>query len=147
MSFRGNPNVVNLTDQQIITGYKEFDGVSVRGLTANTGNWNTITAENSATVNHVVTTAAIKKAAIGCFKYGNGNILNWGTSSHGSAAITVTFATPFSSTNYAVTAILNTTSASTTERYCPIVYSKTTTNCVIWIKGTDGNISWQATGY
>lgn len=208
MSFRGNPNVVNLTDNQTISGTKGFNnslmqytdydsqdpstdnfgvmkvfrdkngeeigiqnlemhnntlmyhidarkyvggvwyGSSV--LSANfdlTNNTAYATAPASDIDGSIVTTISKKKAATGYFKLGNGLIVQWGTSSHGTAAITVTFATPFTSTNYAVTAILQTAAASTTERYCPIAYSKTTTNCIIWIKGTDGNISWQATGY
>jgi hypothetical protein len=126
-------DVVTLAGAQTISGQKTFSSVA----------YGTASDANGS----IVTTVNKSKAANGYFQLGNGMIINWGTQKHSSAAITITFAKAFTSTNYAVTAILNTSSSSTTERYCPIVYSKTTTNCVIWIKGTDGNISWHAIGY
>lgn len=125
--------VVHLAGTETITGTKTFNAVAY--------------GKASDAVNSIVTTVNKSKAANGYFQLGNGMIINWGTQTHSSAAINVTFAKAFTSTNYAVTAILNTSSASTTERYCPIVYSKSKTGCTIWIKGTEGNISWHAIGY
>lgn len=176
MSFRGNPNVVNKTDAQDVAGVKTFNNDTVfyqdgdyspnvvirnkwgqtrivettSGLTLYEG---TSTAFAALTVkaSSSASTAICNKgrnytATTSYQKLGTGTGYNWGTVAHSTAAVTITFGTPFANTNYSVTAVLQTDAASTVERYCPIVYSKSKTGCTIWIKGTDGNISWQAIG-
>ena len=139
-----NANVLSLCATRIVNGQIVYSAVDA--TVDSSGNCY-VKAPASDVNGSVVTTVNKSKAANGYFQLGNGLIINWGTQTHSSAAVTVTFAKAFTSTNYAVTAILNTTSASTTERYCPIVYSKSKTGCTIWIKGTEGNISWHAIGY
>lgn len=120
------------------------------GLTVQDGSGSQLAqifAAGTTETNSCITTLSVTKGKVGGQKISTGVVINWGTTTHSAAAVTVTFSKPFSGTNYAVTAVLQTDTASTVERYCPIVYSKTTTGCTIWIKGTDGNISWNAIGY
>lgn len=80
---------VKLTGNQSVAGNKTFTG--------------TVKVPNSATVGTAVATAAISKAANGYVNLGNGLILQWGRiSMKHSTAKTITFPTPFTSTNYSV---------------------------------------------
>lgn len=137
MSFRGNPNVVNLTDYQDITGYKNFagTGVNIAGKLTATNTTNDIKAADNQNNNYVVTTTAKNKAKNGYYKFGNGLIIQWCefTYASGTGSVTITFPTPFTSTNYALAESILTTGREKLGHF----ESKTTTN-VKFISGSYG---------
>lgn len=83
----------------------------------------------------IVTTISKSKATNGYFKLGNGLIIQWGkTPNIGNSGTTCTLPTPFTTTNYSVTAI---TSSAFNEN-CIALTGKTTTNFTLVERGYDG---------
>lgn len=83
-----------------------------------------ITAPASDVNNSIVTTVAKNKAQNGYVKLGNGIIIQWGWVSMYSSNSAVTFQTPFSNTNYALTISFGGTSE---RESSPAIHDKTTT--------------------
>lgn len=160
-------DVVNFTGNQTITGEKTFTNKveiqstngyilfhipgtmytrlqeSANGLEVRSGdgaNLAPLFAAWSDANNSVVVTAAKSKAANGYFKLGNGLIAQWG---YASGSGTISFPTPFSSTNFGV--VLTRTSANGTNDNDAIT-SKTNTSFNVTIyQGGGGH--WIAIGY
>lgn len=103
MSFRGNPNVVNLTDAQTISGVKTFSAdTTISGKLSARNGGNSITAAAKEDNTFVVTTAGKSKAASGYYKLGNGLIIQWGRFTNTNNTFTVTLPTPFTANNYSI---------------------------------------------
>lgn len=163
-------DVVNLTGIQNITGDKAFNnkvelqgdtahilfhipGImytrlqeSANGLEVRTGDNVSLAplfAGGSDANNSVVVTAAKSKAANGYFKLGNGLIIQWGW--HSGSGSALTFPTPFTSTNYSVTANYRKQSSSGSGIGHVNFYPTSTTSCYFNSQG--GDFQWVAIGY
>lgn len=96
---------------------------------------NNLRAPASDAIGSVVITTGINKAQNGYVKLGNGIIIQWGkTPNIGNTNTTCTLPTPFTTTNYSVTAI---TSAAFNEN-CIALTGKTTTNFTLVERGLNG---------
>lgn len=175
MGFKGNTNVVNMTDDQNIGGVKAFNNDVVIENTSDFSPNFILVAHNSGrqsrlvetsnglsiyegtggyldelyagasdTNNTVVTTTGKNKAKNGYFKLGNGLIVQWGEYS-GNADSTITFATPFSNTNYSIS-ITNSSSAGTLKSG-PSIKIQYTTNVTVKIDTSISGVYWIAIGY
>ena len=92
-------------------------------------------APASDAIGSIVTTTGINKAENGYVKLGNGLIVQWGkTPNIGNSGTTCTLPTPFTTTNYSVTAI---TSSAFNEN-CIALTGKTTTNFTLVERGLNG---------
>ena len=91
--------------------------------------------------------ATISKASTGSIKFNNGFIVNWGRIQiNAGSSATVTFKTPFTSTNYKVVVTIYATDAGSQKNVS--VNNYTTTNCKIYNgQGGQCNYDWIAIGY
>ena len=97
----------------------------------------------------IVTTIGNSKAKNGFFKLGNGLIIQWGrVSNTNNSNITLTFPTPFTSTNYSINA-MRTSITSGGYSYDGItgVSSRATTSCVLYSFYGNSSYDWIAIGY
>lgn len=93
--------------------------------------------------NCAVNTVSKSKSANGFFKLGNGLIIQW--SWHSGSGSTLTFPTPFTSTNYSVTANYRKQSSSGSGIGHVNFYPTSTTSCYFNSQG--GDFQWIAIGY
>jgi hypothetical protein len=97
----------------------------------------------------IVTTIGNSKAENGFFKLGNGLIIQWGrVSNTNNQNITLTFPTPFTSTNYSINA-MRTSITGGGYSYDGItgVSSRATTSCVLYSYYGSSSYDWIAIGY
>ena len=94
-------------------------------------------------VGSIVTTTGINKNQNGYVKLGNGIIIQWGW--HSGSGSSLTFPTPFTSTNYSVTANYRKQSSSGSGIGHVNFYPTSTTSCYFNSQG--GDFQWIAIGY
>ena len=93
-------------------------------------------------------TATESKARNGYIKFGNGIIIQWGTTTSASQNTAITLPTPFSNTNYSVT-ITSIGDSGVYQRLVSANTPKTTTKFTTYAGGGAAldNFSWIAIGY
>lgn len=128
-------------------GQFRFFGMDANGtmrvpLTVDINN-NTVSVVASDVEGSAVSTVAKSKSSNGYFKLGNGLIIQWGW--HNDSGSTLTFPTPFTSTNYSVTANYRKQSSSGSGVGHVNFYPTSTTSCYFNSQG--GNFQWIAIGY
>lgn len=106
-------------------------------------------APASDVVNSIVTTVAKSKSANGYYKLGNGLIIQWGRKSYVSPdPQSVTFPTPFTSTNYKVVGSYYYNGNITSGQDQISIASQTTTGFTFYMTDTaDRSVNWIAIGY
>lgn len=139
-----NQNVFNFDRRD---GEFRFFGVGLDGnvhvpLRININN-NLVYANPSDVSNTIVTTTGISKSGNGFVRLGNGIIIQWGW--HSGSGSTLTFPTPFTSTNYSVAANYRKQSSSGSGIGHVNFYPTSTTSCYFNSQG--GDFQWVAIGY
>lgn len=126
--------VVHLAGTESITGQKTFSSVA----------YGTASDANGS----IVTTVNKTKSGDGYFKFGNGLIIQWGSSSVSSHIANVTLPTSFTSTNYQISALRVASSSTTNESNPFYTRSKTKTTFQLYNPGSNAtSVSWIAIGY
>lgn len=126
--------VVHLAGTESITGQKTFSSVA----------YGTASDANGS----IVTTVNKTKSGDGYFKFGNGLIIQWGSSSVSRHIANVTLPTSFTSTNYQISALRVANSSTTNESNPFYTRSKTKTTFQLYNPGSNAtSVSWIAIGY
>ena len=127
-------NLVHKSNNETIGGTKTFSAVAY--------------GKSSDATNSFVTTVDKLKAQNGYFKLGNGLIVQWGrVSNTNNNNITLTFPTPFTSTNYSINAMRSGQNGGYSYDGITGVSSRTKTSCVLYSWYGNSNYDWIAVGY
>lgn len=137
----------------ILLSADNADNDTNQSLTKVTTSVNDITIPCMGWVNKVLNTsgrglATFSKSANGYYKFTNGLIIQWGTTTTADNETTITLPTAFTSTNYAVSCTVIANNAAY-QRTLKNDNSRTTTAFTTYMSGVNGNsnFTWIAIGY